>query len=70
MQSDHDSVPEHDCCVDMNVVQSMTAYDRNGDQPEGISKVTSKKTSQMRSKGGVRHIWMSGENVLIASPFV
>ena len=56
MQNDHDSVPEHDCCVDMNVVQSMTAYDRNGDQPEDSSKVTSKKTSQMRSKGGVRHM--------------
>ncbi len=28
MENDHDDVQEHDCCVDMNVVQSRIAPDR------------------------------------------
>ena len=31
MESDHNNVSEHNCCVDMGVVQSGTTQDRNTD---------------------------------------
>ncbi len=43
MESDHEDVQEHDCYVEMNVVQSWTAPDR---EPEDSSKGTSEKASE------------------------
>ena len=36
MESDHEDVQEHDCYVEMNVVQSWTAPDREPDAIRGL----------------------------------